>query len=68
MVSIKKDERLVTLKRLTTLKHSKYIAIGIGYYEKNIATEIGSYEKEDNQATLIKSGNKEKKMFPFYDP
>ena len=68
MVSVKKDERLVTLKRLTTLKYSKYIAIGIGYYEKNIATEIGSYEKEDNQATLIKSGNKEKKMFPFYDP
>ena len=50
------------------MKPSKNIAIDIDYYEKNIATEIGYYEKKGNQATLIKSGNKEKKMFPFYDP
>ena len=55
-------------QRLTTLKHSKNIAIDIGYYEKNIATEIGYYEKKNNQAILIESGNREKKIFPFYSP
>ena len=44
-------------QRLTTLKHSKNIAIDIGYYEK-----------KNNQAILIESGNKEKKIFPFYSP
>ena len=46
----------------------KNIAIDIGYYEKNIANEIVYYSKKNNQATLIKSGNKEKKIFPFYNP
>ena len=55
-------------QRLTTLKHSKNIAIDIGYYEKNIATEIGYYKKKNNQAILIESGNREKKIFPFYSP
>ena len=55
-------------QRLTTLKHSKNIAIDIGYYETNIATEISYYEKKNKQATLIKSGNKQKKHFPLYNP
>ena len=62
MVSVKEDERLVTMKickticlRLTTLKYSNKIAIDIDHYEKNIETEIGYYEKKNNQATFIKS-------------
>ena len=48
--------------------YKKNIAIDVGYYKQNIAIDIGYYEKKNNQTTLINSGNKEKKMLPFYNP
>ena len=55
-------------QRLTTLKHSKNIAIDIGYYEKNIVTEIDYYKKKNNQTTLIKSETKKRKLSLYITP